>query len=149
MEDKGFNVAFIDGKVRIWKKSFKEAIMIGFRVDTLYQVGGSPLGAMTCDTIRHTELWHQRFGHLHYKALPEARKVVTGMPEFKNDHEGVCQGCVEGKHTRGPFPSSVTKKSDVLQLIHYDLSGMLLVTSLGGNSYYMTFIDEFCCKTSI
>ena len=48
MEDKGFNVAFADGKVR----SFKEAIMIGFRVDTLYQVGGSPLGAMTCDTIR-------------------------------------------------------------------------------------------------
>ena len=36
MEDKGFNVAFIDGKVRIWKKSFKEAITIGFRVDTLY-----------------------------------------------------------------------------------------------------------------
>ena len=58
MEDKGFNVAFIDGKVRIWKKSFKEAITIGFRVDTLYQVGGSPLGAMACDTIRQTELWH-------------------------------------------------------------------------------------------
>ena len=51
MEDKGFNVAFVDGKVRIWKNSFKEAITIGFRVDTLYQVGGSPLGAMTCDTI--------------------------------------------------------------------------------------------------
>ena len=51
MEDKGFNVAFTDGKVCMWKKSFKEAIMIGFRFDTLYQVGGSPLGAMTCATI--------------------------------------------------------------------------------------------------
>ena len=51
MEDKGFNVAFTDGKVCMWKKIFKEAITIGFRVDTLYQVGGSPLGAMTCDTI--------------------------------------------------------------------------------------------------
>ena len=36
IEDKGFNVAFTDGKVRMWKKSFKEAITIGFRVDTLY-----------------------------------------------------------------------------------------------------------------
>ena len=36
MEYKGFNVAFIDGKVRNWKKSFKEDITIGFRVDTLY-----------------------------------------------------------------------------------------------------------------
>ena len=47
MEDKGFNVAFADGKVRMWKKSFKEAITFGSRIDTLYQVGGSPLGAMT------------------------------------------------------------------------------------------------------
>ena len=61
MEDKGFKVAFIDEMVLIWKKNFKEALSIGFRVDTLYQVGGSPLWAMTCDTIRQTELWHQRF----------------------------------------------------------------------------------------
>ena len=61
MEDKSFKVAFVDGKVHIWKKSFKEALTIDFRVDTLYQVGGSPLEAMTCDTIRQTELWHWRF----------------------------------------------------------------------------------------
>ena len=71
------------------------------------------------------------------------------MHDFTNDHEGVCQGCVEGKHTRGPFLSSVIKTSDVLQLIHYDLSGMLPMTSLGGCSYYMTFIDDFSRKTWI
>ena len=76
-------------------------------------------------------------GHLQYKALLEARKVVTGMPEFSNNHEGVCQGCAEGRYTRGPFPSSVTKTSDVLQLVHFDLSSMLPVTFLGGCSYYM------------
>ena len=69
------------------------------------------------------------------------------MPKFHNDHEGICQGCAEGKNTRGPFPSSVTKISDVLQLIHSDLSGMLPVTSLGGCSYYMTFINDFSHKT--
>eukprot|EP00253_Pinus_taeda_P014798 PITA_14798 len=50
MTDKGFKVAFIDGKVRVWKIIFKDAFTLGFRVDTLYQVGGSPLGAITCDT---------------------------------------------------------------------------------------------------
>ena len=50
MEDKGFKVIFIDGKVRIWKKNFKETLTLGFRVDTLYQVGGCPPGTMTCDT---------------------------------------------------------------------------------------------------
>ena len=36
MEDRGLKVAFIDGKVRIWKRNFKEAFTLGFRVDTLY-----------------------------------------------------------------------------------------------------------------
>ena len=55
----------------------------------------------------------------------------------------------EGNHTRGPFPSSVTKTYDVLHLIHSDLSSMLPVTSLGGCYYYMMFIDEFSHKTWI
>ena len=40
MEDKGFEVAFIDGKVRIWKKNFEEALTIGFRVDSRYTLPG-------------------------------------------------------------------------------------------------------------
>ena len=85
---------------------------------------------MTCDTSLQSELWHRRFAHLHYKALPDVRKKVTDMPEFKVDHEGVCQGCAAGKHTRGPFPSSEIKTTNILQLIHSDLSGMLPITSL-------------------
>eukprot|EP00253_Pinus_taeda_P032546 PITA_32546 len=50
MEDKGYKVTFIDGKVCVWKKNFKEAFTLGFRVDSLYQVGGSPLVVMSCDT---------------------------------------------------------------------------------------------------
>ena len=70
MEDKGYKVAFIDGKVCVWKRNFKDAFTLGFRVCTLYQVAGSPLGAMSCDTSLQSELWHRRFAHLHYKALP-------------------------------------------------------------------------------
>ena len=128
MEDKGFKVAFIDGKVCVWKKNFKEAFTLDFRFYTLYQVGGSPLGAMTCNTTLQSELWHWRFDQLHYKALPEDWKIVTGMPDLKVDHEGVCQGCVEGKHTRGPFPSSDSKTTNILQLIHFDLSGIFPLT---------------------
>eukprot|EP00253_Pinus_taeda_P001808 PITA_01808 len=104
MEDKGFKVAFIDGKVRVWKRNPKDAFTLGFRVDGLYQVGGSTLGALTCDTSLHSELWHRRFAHLHYKTLPRVRKMVIGMPDFNRNHEVVCQGCVVGKLTRGPIP---------------------------------------------
>jgi len=64
MKDKGFKVAFIDGKVHVWKRNFKDAFTLGFRVDSLYQVGGSPLGAMSCDTSLQSELWHWRLTHL-------------------------------------------------------------------------------------
>jgi len=44
--------------------------------------------------------------------------MITGMPEFQVEKEGVCPGCAEGKLKRGPFPSSQSKTSDILQLVH-------------------------------
>jgi len=58
MEDEGFKVTVINGKVRVSNRNFKEAFTLGFRVDSLYQVGGSPLGAMSCDTSLQSKLWH-------------------------------------------------------------------------------------------
>lgn len=142
-------MAFIDGKVRVWKRNFKDVFTLGFRVDTLYQVGGSPLGAMSGDKSLQSELWHRRFAHLHYKVLPDVRLMVTGMPEFKVEHEGVCPGYAEGKLTRGPFPSSNSKSTDILQLIHSDISGIMPVNSLGAYLYYLTFMDDYSRKTWI
>eukprot|EP00253_Pinus_taeda_P016183 PITA_16183 len=149
MEDKGFKVSFVDEKVRLWQRNLRDAFTLGFRVEGLYQVGGSPLGAMICDTSLQSELWHRRFAHLHFKALPDVRKMVTGMPKFNLNHEGVCQGCETGKHTRGAFPASETQTTDILQLIHSDLSGMFPVTSLDGYLYYAIFVDDFSRKTWI
>ena len=42
MEDKGFKGAFIEGKVPLWKRNFKDVFTLGFRVENLYQVGGIP-----------------------------------------------------------------------------------------------------------
>jgi len=56
MEDKGYKVTFSDGKVRVWKNNVKDAFTLGFQVDSLYQVGGSPLGVMSCDTSLQSEL---------------------------------------------------------------------------------------------
>eukprot|EP00253_Pinus_taeda_P001578 PITA_01578 len=58
MEDKGYKVAFSDEKVCVWKNNFKDAFTLGFQVDSLYQVGGSSLRVMSCDTSLQSELWH-------------------------------------------------------------------------------------------
>jgi len=118
MEDKGYKVTFNDGKVRIWKNNVKDAFTLGFHVDSLYQVDGIPLGVMSYETSLQSELWHWRFASLHYKALLSVRQKVIATPEFQVEKEGVCLGCVEGKLKRGPFPSSLSKTSDILQLVH-------------------------------
>ena len=55
----------------------------------------------------------------------------------------------EGKLKRGPFPSSHSKTSGILQLVHSDISGMMPVNSLGGYLYYLTFTDDYSRKTWI
>eukprot|EP00253_Pinus_taeda_P032103 PITA_32103 len=151
MEDKGFKLAFIDGKVHVWKRNFKEAFTLGFRVDSLYQVGGNSLGALSCDTSLQFELWHRRFAHLHYKALPDARKTATSMPEFKIEHESLCQRCVEGKHTREPFPSSDSKTTDILQLVHSNLSGkkFKILRTDNGTEYESNEFNDYCREAGI
>jgi hypothetical protein len=69
-------------------------------------------------------------------------KVVTGLPELKVDHEGVCKGCAQGKITKNPFPKSDSKPNGILDIVHSDVCGPMPSTSLRGYVYYVTFVDN-------
>ena len=47
------------------------------------------------------------------------------------------------------FPSKATRAKEILELVHSDVFGYVLVTSLGGSRYYLSFIDDFSGKTWI
>ena len=97
--------------------------------------------------ISPIELWHRRYGHLHYKVIPTHSQLVHGIPNMKLDHEGVYKGCSLGKHTRKPFHNSETRSKEILDLIHSYVCGPMSNKSLGGHLYYMTFIDDHSRKT--
>ena len=84
--------------------------MIGEKEGGLYKLKGHPEQAMVHDIVEPNELWHRRFAHVHYRALPLARKVAEGLPEIQAKHEGVCKGCAKGKNTKKTFPSSKRKE---------------------------------------
>ena len=86
--------------------------------------------ALIHDTTSPCELWHRRISHINYKALPHVSKVVTGLPDLKIDHEGVCKGCVKGKNIKNPFPKSDTKSEGILEFIHSDVYDPMSSTSL-------------------
>jgi hypothetical protein len=94
LEDKGNIIAFMDGKVLSWHKnsSIEDARVIGSREGNLYRLLERNEEALVHDEVNPNELWHRRYAHINYQALPFLRKMVEGIPELKSTHEGICKG---------------------------------------------------------
>ena len=75
-------VAFVDGQVLMWpkRKSFDDAVVIGEQEGGLYKLKGHLEQALVHDSVEPNELWNRRLAHVHYRALPLARKDVEGLP---------------------------------------------------------------------
>ena len=73
--------------------------------------------------------------------------MVEGIPELQSTHERICKGCALGKNIKKPFPSNNNRSKEILDLIHSDVCGPMLVKSLGGYSYYVIFIYDYSIKT--
>jgi transposase InsO family protein len=59
------------------------------------------------------------------------------------------EGVLLGSTPRLSFPSSDSRSTGVLDLIHTDVCGPMSRVSLGGCEYYVTFIDDHSRKTWI
>ena len=153
IEDRGFGVYVLDGKVHIFPKSAgpSDSWVIGVRSGKLYKLLFQPHHALshTQSSDELCELWHKRMAHLHHPALRMLREMTTGLQNFSTEQSGVCRGCALGKYTKAAFPSSDTRSEGVLDLIHSDLCGPMSSTSLTGFEYYITFIDDYSRKTWI
>lgn len=92
----------------------------------------------------HSWKWHRRFGHLNYVGLKmlQDKEMVLGLPRLDNFGD-VCEGCATGKAHREAFDKNeVWRASQPLELVHSDVYGPMQVTTIGGNKYFLTFIDD-------
>ena len=91
------------------------------------------------------KLWHQRFGHLGMRNLKILRdeKLVNGLSLSDTEDMSFCEGCTKGKQKRNAFPKNeATRSSELLGIVHSDVCGPMQTASLGGNRYFVTFIDD-------
>ncbi|KAL4362450.1 hypothetical protein GQ457_04G012430 [Hibiscus cannabinus] len=96
-----------------------------------------------------TWLWHRRYGHFNMRALCELHKknMVRDFPSISLSND-LCEPCKLGKQHRLPFPKEeVWRASEKLQLVHTDICGPHRTLSLGGNKYFILFIDDFTRMT--
>ena len=124
----------MDGQVLMWPrgKAIDDAIVIEVEEGGLYKLKGRSDQTLVHSTINPCELWHRRFAHLHYRALPTVSKAVIGIPELQANHEGVCKGCAQGKNVKSPFPSSGNKAKGILDIVHSDVCGLMTTPHLAG-----------------
>src|SRR6202789_1608872 len=91
-------------------------------------------------------LWHRRLAHHDYNSVRGmiSKNLVTGIDIKSNQApDPVCEPCLSGKMNANPFPSSTTRASKPLELIHTDLHGPFKVRTVSGYRYWITFIDDF------
>ena len=78
-----------------------------------------------------------------------ASKIVSGLPDIQENHEGIYKGCAQGTNAKKIFPSSESKTKGILDIVHSDVCGPMYSISLSRYVYYVSFIDVFSRKTWI
>ena len=88
-------------------------------------------------------LWHMRLGH------PNDQTLGFLFPSFKSDVNKCadvnhsCIPCLHGKMHNLPFHKSQFHASSPFELVHSDVWGPALGTSVDGFKYYVLFVDHF------
>ena len=130
-----------------WKVS-KGAMTIarGSMIGTLYMTTNACGSIAVAASTEDPNLWHQRLGHISEKGLKVMHKKgkLEGLQSTNID---LCESCIYGKQKRVSFNTGGrTPKQEKLELVHTDVWGPAPVSSIGGKSYFVTFIDDHSRK---
>ena len=86
-------------------------------------------------------LWHRQLAHISEKGLQILAKKCL-IPFAKGASLNSYDFCLFGKQHKVSFNILSTRKSNVLVLVYSDAYGLIDVETLGGNKYFVTFIDD-------
>ena len=102
LEDKGNIISFVDGKLLSWPRdsNIENARVIGTHEWNLYRLLEQNEEALVHDEVNPNELWHRRYAHINYQALPFLKKMVEGILELQSTHEGICKDVLLGRISR-------------------------------------------------
>lgn len=145
--EKGFTVLMKDDCLKMFDSDKNLLMKAPLASNRTFQVDirAAEVHCIAVTTSNDNWLWHSRFGHLNFRSLSqlESKQMVKGLPKISVP-DMVCEGYLVAKHSRNSFSSHVPLRSnDLLGVVHSDVCGPFEVPSLGGNKYFVSFIDEF------
>ena len=94
-------------------------------------------------TKSSADIWHTRIVHADKAAIERTAKeeAVAGIEDNTKIEGKSCSSCIIGKMANGSMRLRTTLDSRPGAVVHWDVA-QIIVPSLGGNRYYVTFIDE-------
>ena len=92
-------------------------------------------------------LWHARLGHPGASSMQRFSKedLVTGINISLapcSECPIHCESCIQGKHSRPPFPVSSRPAHNPLDRVHVDTVGPISPPAITGERYWVTVVDE-------
>ena len=150
--EKGFSVTMKDNLLKLYDRNQKLIMESEQGRNRTFKVNvktadSECLSATSVE--KDSELWHRRFGHLNFRSLGhlKSKNLVHGIPTIKKPEKS-CKVCMEGKQPRLSFASGVAPRAKhALGVVHSDVCGPFPVASIGGNKYFVSFVDEFTRMT--
>ncbi|KAL4388782.1 hypothetical protein GQ457_09G029540 [Hibiscus cannabinus] len=148
--EKGYEVHMKNRSLSIKNKNGELVVQVDMTRNRLFTIDieSGEVKCMKTAIKDDSWLWHLRYGHLGFtgmKLLSKA-KMVNGLPEI-NPPIQLCEACIKGKQHRQRFEVGKSWRARrPLEIVHTDIAGPFDIPSLGGNRYYLTFIDDYSRK---
>jgi hypothetical protein len=136
MTEHGFEVIFRRNETIVRNPDTEESVIVARRDKDMYYIDELSEISRMSQISTSLQEWHERFGHLNETDLKNIiRKQKVDAIDVKADEAlPVCETCVKSKQTRKPFTRSVSQCTELLELVHTHVCGLMRVNSLAGSS---------------
>ena len=149
LTDRGKTVEFRANRCFI--RDSEKLLAIGKLEDNLYKLTCKlePMVANIAKSeVIHSNcihVWHRRLGHRDPNAIQRICKesLATGICINECNVMMKCDHCIKGKATQKPYPVSIHRAEQPLDLIHSDVCGPMKTQTPGKKRYMVTFIDDY------
>ena len=146
--EKGYTMKLANRELRIYDAKSRLILKAPLSNNRTFKIEINVIDHHCLASITNSEedwVWHHRFGHLNFKSLSllKSKEMVHGLPLIRTPST-VCEECCAAKQTRNSFKNELPMRStQKLEMVYSDVCGPFEVKSIGGNSYFLTFIDDY------
>jgi hypothetical protein len=146
--EKGFSMNLKDIMMRVYDPQGVMILKAPLATNRTFQIDMQVAESMCFSATISDQTWlWLRMGHLNFSslALLKEKEMVVGLPSIRATSH-ICESCMVGKQARNPFKAWLTTRTtQLLEVVYSDVCGPFEVQSLGGNSFFVSFIDD-CSK---